>query len=327
MGSTSINNGSYESLQDSEHDSLSNDTGGSDKSGIGNNNSTGTTTRLVSHEKQPSREDSLISAFNTSTPEPGKGDGTFQQEEVEIHFAEIPKEVLTADYVKANLLSKKDAQRTDIVQAKLLLAKTRKEQVRGWGAAAVKKHFIEAARLSGLPEWVMTFADIKSWWQKLTDVSEEDINRMQKVQYGWFDEHKKWAKTLEDEFMMVFSWKYSQKSVDAAQAESERPGLILKGCIEQTFSYQKGDFVKQIQNAGSKTHGIKVAKSRPKAQTRNENGKYIKLKLGDYTVQHAEKRDDDGKKVKRVKKPVCIFYAVKFCLLFFYANDTIHHNT
>ena len=60
MGSTRINNGSYESLQDSEHDSLSNDTGGSDKSGIGNNNSTGTTTRLVSHEKQPSREDSLI---------------------------------------------------------------------------------------------------------------------------------------------------------------------------------------------------------------------------------------------------------------------------
>ena len=35
MGSTSINNGSYESLQDSEHDSLSNDTGGSDKSGYG----------------------------------------------------------------------------------------------------------------------------------------------------------------------------------------------------------------------------------------------------------------------------------------------------
>jgi hypothetical protein len=321
MGSSSNNNGSYEFLRD-EDDASEGITGSSvstaHNSIVDDSNDlvTHQKGRLVSHEKQPSsQQDSLISAFNTS--EQRRGDGTFAEQDafVEIHFAEIPKEKLTYDYVKNFLISKKDQHRTELIEAKLALAITRKAQVRAWGASAIKKMFLEAARFYGLPAWVMTFGDIRKWWVELEDVSQEDIGRMQNVQYGWFEKHKKWSKDLEVEFMMAFSWKYSEKTVTAAMVVSDRPGLMLKGCIEQTFSYMKGDFMKQIQAAGSKTHGVKVSKSRPTEQTRNENGKYIKLKPGEYTVQYAMKPndhepDDDGKKVQQVEKTVCMFYAV-----------------
>ena len=90
--------------------------------------------------------------------------------------------------------------------------------------------------------------------------------------------------------MRISKWEYDQESKEEAERCARarcrgRVNLNIKGCVQQTISYMKTDLCNQIRDAGKMSaHRTNITKSRPLEESRKSNGKYKKLKKGEYTV-------------------------------------------
>lgn len=104
-----------------------------------------------------------------------------------IHFREITKDKLTAQHVR-DLLSCEDAKREQVVQEKLATIQARKNLVRQWAAAYVKKILLKTALEEGIP-CINAFDDIKKWWRSCQGIQEE-ADKLGTVLYGWFQKKK-----------------------------------------------------------------------------------------------------------------------------------------
>jgi hypothetical protein len=131
------------------------------------------------------------------------------------------------------------------------------------------------------------FSDIKKWW-KNAEPTDENIRKVWDIVYEPFTFG--WDKELETEFMRISKWEYDQESKEEAERCSRarcrgRVNLNIKGCVQQTISYMKTDLCNQIRDAGKMSaHRTNITKSRPLEESRKSNGKYKKLKKGEYTV-------------------------------------------
>ena len=131
------------------------------------------------------------------------------------------------------------------------------------------------------------FSDIKKWW-KNAEPTDENIRKVWDIVYEPFTFG--WDKELETEFMRISKWEYDQESKEEAERCARarcrgRVNLNIKGCVQQTISYMKTDLCNQIRDAGKMSaHRTNITKSRPLEESRKSNGKYKKLKKGEYTV-------------------------------------------
>jgi hypothetical protein len=141
-------------------------------------------------------------------------------------------------------------------------------------------------RLHG--EELMEFNDIKKWW-KTADPNDENTKIIFSIIYEPFE--KGWDKVYETKFMKLNKWEYSEESKERAHNIGKKrcinkTNLELKGCVQQLISYVKTDLCNQIRDSGKYSeHGTNITKTRKHEEERmDSNGKYKKLKKGEFTV-------------------------------------------
>lgn len=140
------------------------------------------------------------------------------------------------------------------------------------------------------------FSDVKKWW-KNAEPTDENIRKVWDIVYEPFTAG--WDRELEIEFMRISKWEYDQESKEEAERCARarckgRVNLNIKGCVQQTISYLKTDLCNQIRDAGKfSAHGTNITKSRPIEESRKLNGKYKKLKKGEYTVTQWTKKHSE----------------------------------
>jgi len=164
----------------------------------------------------------------------------------------------------------------------------------------VKKKMIAEAKKQDLH--INQFNDIKKWWRN-AEPTPENCQKVCSIIYDSFQSG--WDKELEKEFMRVSKWEYDQESKEEAErcarARSHNKfNVVVKGCIQQTISYIKTDLCNQIRDAGKMSqHGTNITKSRPVEEARILNGKYKKLKKGEFTISQWTSRKIDPIKEKK----------------------------
>ena len=140
------------------------------------------------------------------------------------------------------------------------------------------------------------FSDIKKWWRN-AEPTDENIKKVWDIIYEPFIAG--WDRELEIEFMRISKWEYDRESKEEAERCARarckgRVNLNIKGCVQQTISYLKTDLCNQIRDAGKiSAHGTNITKSRPLEESRKLNGKYKKLKKGEYTVTQWTKKHSE----------------------------------
>ena len=140
------------------------------------------------------------------------------------------------------------------------------------------------------------FSDIKKWWRN-AEPTDENIKKVWDIIYEPFIAG--WDRELEIEFMRISKWEYDRESKEEAERCARarckgRVNLNIKGCVQQTISYLKTDLCNQIRDAGKMSaHGTNITKSRPLEESRKLNGKYKKLKKGEYTVTQWTKKHSE----------------------------------
>lgn len=217
-------------------------------------------------------------------------DATF----LHIHFRELPKDSVSREHV-ISLLGPEKSKENSTVEDRQSLIERRQADVRAWAREHVKKRIIGNARKLGFrlngdnpgEGEVRTFADLKKWWRTRERKDQQAADDLGYVLYGWFDQNKKWERKLERKFMEEHKWAYNAESVDEANKNAKKTGVVLKGCVALTMTYMKVESVRQMQRVGKKSrHGLIITKSRPGGKSYNASGKYVKRKEGQYFLQY-----------------------------------------
>jgi hypothetical protein len=250
-----------------------------------------------------------------------------------IHFREIPTNRLRRDHV-ISILGPEKAKDGEVVDSRLAEISKWKKDLRAWARQHVKKRVLGNARKLGFtlsgkkPVLVSSFDDLKKWWSTRKRTDSRAAKDLGYVLYGWFDRNYGWDVALERKFMTENKWAYTTESMKAAQENSKRTGLELKGSIALTISYMKVEIVKQMQQAGKAgKHRLVITKSRPSDLVYNDKGKYIKRKKGEYCLMVYDEEEtitdlaaaaNKGKKVMNVLLSLSgpFYYVLTFALLF-----------
>ena len=211
-----------------------------------------------------------------------------------IHFRELPKDSVSREHV-ISLLGPEKSKENSTVEDRLSLIERRQADVRAWAREHIKKRIVGNARKLGFrlngdkpgEGEVRTFADLKLWWRTRERKDQQAADDLGYVLYGWFDQNKKWERKLERKFMAECKWAYTAESVDEANKNAKKTGVVLKGCVALTMTYMKVEAVRQMQRVGKKSrHGLVITKSRPGGKSYNDRGKYVKRKEGQYFLQY-----------------------------------------
>ena len=268
------------------------------------NITTSITSLLPSHpEKAPDWLKSPVPSVEADTKEPYElGDKDNDPHKVYIHFRELPKDAVRRDHVVA-ILGPESAKGEDAIALKTAEIERLKTELRSWANEHIKRLVLSNAKDLNLKiggkKPVNSWLDIGKWWCSCTRGDKRAQDTMSYIVYsGWFKKVKLWTVQLERKFMEENHLAYSTSSLAAAQANCQKEGVALKGCIAQTIAYVKCDVVKQLQRVGKKAaHGMVITKSRPAEQTRDADGKYVKRNPEEYCITiytDDEEGDDEG---------------------------------
>ena len=174
-----------------------------------------------------------------------------------IHFRELPKDSVNREHV-ISLLGPEKSKENSTIEDRLSQIERRQADVRAWAREHVKKRIVGNARKLGFrlkgdnpgEGEVRTFADLKKWWRTRERKDQQAADDLGYVLYGWFDQNKKWERKLERKFMEEHKWAYNAESVDEANKNAKKTGVVLKGCVALTMTYMKVESVRQMQRVG-----------------------------------------------------------------------------
>jgi hypothetical protein len=178
-----------------------------------------------------------------------------------------------------------------------------KKELRDWAAGEIRARMLDEARKHKLP--VRHFGEIKRWWAKNFTANDQKV--IARIAFGIWDDEPGWEYLLEEKYMQLKKWKYKQASVDSSAPTQESvenkvhqrcPSAEPKGFVSRLITNVKGDQVKQLQDAGKKSHGINITISRSSSQITKET-KWKKRKKGTFRVTTSETTP----RKKRSKKP------------------------
>jgi len=167
-----------------------------------------------------------------------------------------------------------------------------KKELRDWAAGEIRARMLDEARKNKLP--VRHFGEIKRWWAKNCTANDQKV--IARIAFGIWDDDPGWEFVLEENYMQLKKWKYKQASLDSSASTLESvenkapaggPSIEPKGFVSRLITNVKGDQVKQLQEAGKKSHGINITISRSSSQI-NKDNKWKKRKKGTFVVTESE---------------------------------------
>jgi hypothetical protein len=183
------------------------------------------------------------------------------QTDVELHFAAIPAD-RKIDVSTIHQLLGVGAHSCEAIDEALHHYKQCKRDVRSWAAAQIKAIIRENAQKIVMDDntvemhinnncKILDFTDLIKWWKE--NCKKEDKRYANSLYHACYDKFfPGWEVTLENEFMTLQSWKYSQSSIKKVLSAYTRTGFTMKGCIAKSISNVKCELMKQVNLVGKK---------------------------------------------------------------------------